>query len=66
MPDLYNRLIIVIWGDWIEKNILSRILSRINYRWQNFIEDMFGMGNFSCLSYKNEQQKVLKKQSLQL
>ena len=42
----------------LKKNILSRILSRINYRWQNFIEDMFGMGNFSCQSYKNEQQKT--------
>ncbi|MDC3172356.1 hypothetical protein OA970_01085 [Alphaproteobacteria bacterium] len=48
----------------MKKNILFQILSKINYRWQNFIEDMFGMGNFSCQSYKNEQQKVLKKLSL--
>ena len=48
----------------LKKNILSRILSRINYRWQNFIEDMFGMGNFSYLSYKKEPQKTLKKQNL--
>ena len=36
------------------------VLSRINYIWQNFIEDMFGMGNFSCPSYQNERKKVEK------
>jgi hypothetical protein len=44
----------------LKKNILSRILSRINYRWQNFIEDMFGMGNFSCPSYQREIKRNLK------
>ena len=36
------------------------VWSRINYLWQNFIEDMFGMGNFSCPSYQNERKKVEK------
>ena len=39
------------------------ILSRINFMWQNFIEDMFGMGNFSCPSYQNERKKVEKNRS---
>ena len=39
------------------------VLSRINYLWQNFIEDMFGMGNFSCPSYQNERKKVEKNRS---
>jgi len=26
---------------------MKNVLHRINYIWQNFIEDMFGMGNFS-------------------
>ena len=42
-------------------NIIKTLLNKMNYWWQNFIEDMFGMGNFSCQSYKNEQQKTLKK-----
>ena len=40
---------------------IYNFLFSVNLRWQNFIEDMFGMGNFSCQSYKNEQQKTLKK-----
>ena len=40
---------------------IYNFLFAVNLRWQNFIEDMFGMGNFSCQSYKNEQQKTLKK-----
>ena len=43
-------------GDPYEKNVLSRI----NFMWQNFTEDMFGTGNFSCSSYQNEQKKVEK------
>ena len=35
--------------------LLLRItLSKLNFYWQNFIEDMFGMGNFSCPTYKKE------------
>jgi hypothetical protein len=37
-----------------------QILAVINYRWQNFIEEMFGMGNFSCSSYKYQQRKFKK------
>ena len=44
----------------MKKNIISRLLDRMNYRWQNFIEEMFGMGNFSCPTYKNELKKVKK------
>ena len=44
----------------MKKNIISLILDRINYRWQNFIEDMFGMGNFSCPTYQDEHKKVKK------
>tara|TARA_B100001027_G_scaffold178346_1_gene129656 strand:+ start:105 stop:239 length:135 start_codon:yes stop_codon:yes gene_type:complete len=44
----------------MKKNIVSLILDRINYRWQNFIEDMFGMGNFSCPTYQDENKKVKK------
>ena len=32
----------------MKKNLLSIILNRVNFKWQNFIEDMFGMGNFTC------------------
>ena len=39
------------------------VLSRINYVWQNFIEDMFGMRIFSCPSYQNERKKVEKNRS---
>ena len=42
----------------------KNILSRINYIWQNFIEDMFGMGNFSCPTYENEKKKTAKNKSL--
>ena len=42
----------------------KNILSRINYIWQNFIEDMFGMGNFSCPTYKREEKKINKHQKL--
>jgi len=42
---------------------MKNVLYRINYIWQNFIEDMFGMGNFSCPSYQNEQEKLAKKRS---
>ena len=38
----------------MKKNIISRLLDRMNYRWQNFIEDMFGMGNFSCTPGRRE------------
>ena len=38
------------------------VLSKINYVWQNFIEDMFGMGNFSCTTYENEK-KISKNKS---
>ena len=44
----------------MKKNIISLILDKINYRWQNFIEEMFGMGNFSCLKYQDENKKVKK------
>ena len=42
------KAIILFW-----KNILLNL----NYKWQNFIEEMFGMGNFSCPTYKDEAQK---------
>ena len=42
-------------------NIISTLLNKMNYWWQNFIEEMFGMGNFSCLSYRNELEKTVKK-----
>lgn len=42
---------------------MKNVLYRINYIWQNFIEDMFGMGNFSCPSYQSEQRKASKKRS---
>lgn len=41
----------------------KNVLSRINYVWQNFIEDMFGMGNFSCPTYQNERKKIKKNRS---
>ena len=41
----------------------KNVLSRINYVWQNFIEDMFGIGNFACPSYQNERKKVEKNRS---
>ena len=34
------------------------ILSKLNFKWQNFIEDMFGMGNFSCPTYQRELKKT--------
>ena len=34
------------------RKIAKNLGFNINYRWQNFIEDMFGMGNFSCPSYQ--------------
>ena len=42
----------------------KNILSRINYIWQNFIEDMFGMGNFSCPTFESEEKKVNKQKRL--
>ena len=42
-------------------NIISTLLNKMNYWWQNFIEEMFGMGNFSCSSYRNELEKRVKK-----
>ena len=39
---------------------LRNLLSKLNFYWQNFIEDMFGMGNFSCPTYK-EETKIIKK-----
>ena len=44
----------------MKKNLLSLILNRVNFKWQNFIEDMFGMGNFTCPTYKSELRKVKK------
>tara|TARA_B100001093_G_C26515129_1_gene879228 strand:+ start:623 stop:766 length:144 start_codon:yes stop_codon:yes gene_type:complete len=38
------------------------IFSVANYKWQNFIEDMFGMGNFSCPSYEKEIRKRSQKE----
>ena len=43
---------------------INKILDNINDRWQNFIEDMFGMGNFSCPTYKNEKKRTAKNKSL--
>lgn len=42
---------------------LRNILSKLNFYWQNFIEDMFGMGNFSCPTYQNERKNVEKNRS---
>ncbi len=36
---------------------MIKFLTRLNFSWQNFIEDMFGMGNFSCPSYRCEYEK---------
>lgn len=36
---------------------MFKIFSIMNFKWQNFIEDMFGMGNFSCPSYQKELKK---------
>ncbi len=36
------------------------ILIKLNFKWQNFIEDMFGMGNFSCPNYQRELNKTKK------
>ena len=36
---------------------MFNILNKLNFIWQNFIEDMFGMGNFSCPTYKRELNK---------
>ena len=33
---------------------MFNILNKLNFKWQNFIEDLFGMGNFSCPTYKRE------------
>ena len=41
-------------------NIIKTLLNKMNYWWQNFIEDMFGMGNFSCPSYQREIRRNLK------
>ena len=41
----------------------KNVLSKINFIWQNFIEDMFGMGNFSCPTYQNDRKKVEKNRS---
>ena len=41
---------------------LNNLLSKLNHYWQNFIEDMFGMGNFSCPTYENEK-KIAKNKS---
>ena len=46
------KAIILFW-----KNILSNL----NYKWQNFIEEMFGMGNFSCPSYEKKAKKSINK-----
>ena len=42
---------------------MFNILNKLNFIWQNFIEDMFGMGNFSCPSYQNERKKSRKNRS---
>ena len=46
------KAIILFW-----KNILSNL----NYKWQNFTEEMFGMGNFSCPTYEEEAKKSINK-----
>ena len=45
-----------------KKGILQmfKIFSIMNFQWQNFIEDMFGMGNFSCPTYQRELNKTKK------
>tara|TARA_B100001057_G_scaffold199254_1_gene199882 strand:+ start:47 stop:223 length:177 start_codon:yes stop_codon:yes gene_type:complete len=45
----------------IVKICIYNFLSSVNFRWQNFIEEMFGMGNFSCPSYKEETKKSINK-----
>jgi hypothetical protein len=45
----------------IMKSCVYNFLFFINFRWQNFIEEMFGMGNFSCPTYKEEAKKSLNK-----
>ena len=44
----------------MKKYLLYFNLNKVNYWWQNFIEDMFGMGNFTCPTYKSELRKVKK------
>ena len=36
---------------------MFNILNKLNFIWQNFIEEMFGMGNFSCPTYQRELNK---------
>jgi hypothetical protein len=43
---------------------LRNILSKLNFYWQNFIEEMFGMGNFSCPTYKEEAKNYKKTKDL--
>ena len=45
-------------------SLLRITLSKLNFYWQNFIEDMFGMGNFSCLTYKEEAKNYKKTKNL--
>ena len=44
---------------------MENLLARLNFKWQNFIEDMFGMGNFNCPTYKRELKKNKNKSSHQ-
>jgi len=39
---------------------MINFITKLNFIWQNFLEDMFGMGNFSCPSYKREYEKQKK------
>lgn len=52
-----SNLIFNVRGVEMKKNFLSIILDKVNFKWQNFVEDMFGMGNFSCPSYQKELRK---------
>lgn len=52
-----SNLIFNVRGVEMKKNFLLIILDKVNFKWQNFVEDMFGMGNFSCPSYQKELRK---------
>ncbi len=47
----------LIYQHVLKTKEMIKFLTMLNFRWQNFIEDMFGMGNFSCPSYRCEYEK---------
>ena len=33
------------------------LFAKLNFKWQYFVEEKFGMGNFSCPTYQRELNK---------